>query len=225
MAFIVDLYSTRTDKGFQIGNEEFLRPLSIGSNWQKIRIGLRLGFTGPAGNLAGSFIAYGVCAGNSGWKSPSTVEWVGAGFGATLNNTTYTYVVATPGYYTAGGISNPGITRINGVNTVRTGSSQTGYVSANVLLSRSVMFVDIQKGTPYTIICYNSNSIANVQTDVTKVQFLQGMESDGTPTGTTSPVTSTWTHPGPGLMDTLSVSWNRSIPALNIFDVAVAKIL
>jgi hypothetical protein len=46
MAFIVDLFSTRTDKAIQIGNEEILRPLSIGTNWQKIRIGVRMGIHG-----------------------------------------------------------------------------------------------------------------------------------------------------------------------------------
>jgi hypothetical protein len=225
MAFIVDLFSTRTDLAIQIGNEEILRPLSIGTNWQKIRIGVRMGFTGAASNITGSFITFGVCTGNSGWKSPGTVEWVGAALGSTVDNSLYTYVIATPPYYTNGGVSMPGLTKINGVATVRTGSSTTSYISANVLTARTAMYVDIQKGTPYTVITYNPNSVANAQTDITTSVFTQGMETDGTPTGITGPATGTWTHPGAGLMDTVSVAWNRSVPALNIFDIAVARIL
>jgi hypothetical protein len=225
MAFIVDLYSTRTDKGIQIGNEEILRPMSIGTNWQKIRVGIRLGITGPAAPITGCFIGYGVCTGLNGWKNNNIQEWVGAGFGNLIESSVYTYTIATPPYYTNGGITMPGLTRINGVTTVRTGSSTTGYLPANALTTRTAYYVDIQKGTPYTVITYQASSIGNAQTDITQSLFIQGMESDSTPTGTTSPVSGTWTHPGPGLMDTVSVHWNRSTPAMNIFDIAVARIL
>jgi hypothetical protein len=225
MAFIVDLYSTRTDKAIQIGNEEILRPMSIGTNWQKIRIGIRLGIFGPAANITGCFIGYGVCTGNNGWKGNNIQEWVGGGFGNLIEASVYTYVIATPPYYTSGGVSQPGLTRINGVTTVRTGSSTTNYLPANALTTRTAFYVDITKGTPYSVTTYNPGSIANAQTDFTQSLFLQGMETDGTPTNQVSNGSGTWTHPGLGLMDTVSVHWNRSAPALNIFDIAVARIL
>ena len=143
MAFIVDLFSTRTDKAIQIGNEEILRPLSIGTNWQKIRVGIRIGLYGPAQVITGCFIGFGVCTGNNGWKGNNVQEWIGAGFGNLIESSIYTYVIASPPYYTNGGISMPGVTRLNGVTTVRTGASQTGYLAANVATTRTMYFVDI----------------------------------------------------------------------------------
>jgi hypothetical protein len=224
MAFIVDLFSTRLDKDLQIGNEEILRPLSIGTNWQKIRIGVRMGIHG-SGNVVGAGFAFGVCTGNSGYKTNLTTEWVGAHFGNLVDASTYTYTIAAPPYYTVGSISFAALTKLAGVATLRGGATQTSYLSALPTTARTMMFIDIAKGTPYTVTTYNPASVANVQTDATTSLFLQGMETDGTPTGITLPGSTTWTHPGPGLMDTLSVTWNRSVPAMNIFDIAVARIL
>ena len=71
--------------GLELRNEEFIRPLSFGSNWTKLRIAVLMGLgqtaNGPAIILPNALVDIGVCSGNRGIGSDSPVNYVGVGYG------------------------------------------------------------------------------------------------------------------------------------------------
>ena len=82
-----------------LANEEYVRALSIGSTWTKLRLGLMCAIT-PDGtnNLLNMNCTMGVCSGAANpFGAASTTNWVGAWLnGAPAGNMTYTANAGSP---------------------------------------------------------------------------------------------------------------------------------
>lgn len=210
-------------RAIQLGNEEFGRTMSIGTNWTKIRIGIRCAVNG-VGGLINAGLALGVCQGTTNmYKSVTCTDFVGIHFGITPDNSTFTFVLTSPAYYTQGSVSLPTITKVNGTLTNRSGQNTTSYLGSAPGTTAVVGYVDILKGSSYTVTPYWPNSVGNVQTNSTALQFITGMETDGTPSNVAAYTAATYAYTGAGLFDTVNVSWSRSTPTLTIFNLAVCR--
>lgn len=227
----------------QMGHEELVRPLPMGTNWQTLRIGLRFcvndtarqTFVSSTSQNFGFALALGVCQGNTSYFSDVTTDWIGGGYvgqtpgGAGYFNGQGAYTVGTPGYWTMNlarpnGVRKTGTSLTFGtessVQFFLTGSGTGGAYAGQFM---SGLYIDIIKGTPnYSVTVSYCNSAANAQVNITNAVFLANMETTASPSNTTS-VAKTVAYSGAGLFDTVSVVNNRSWPHIEIDALAVSR--
>jgi hypothetical protein len=216
-----------TAKGIQIGNEEWCHQLAIGTDWTKIRVGVRIALPTNqafAGSPIGPTMMLGMCQGTSNiFKSATCAEFMGVGLG-TLGVADFTYATS-PGVHVTN--ARPiWVTKLNGVQTIHSTGSSAYYISATNTV-RTVAFVDILKngGTSYTVTGWMPSTTTQGTTDNTYGVFVGSMENNTTPTNANSQGAIAVTYAGPGLFDSLYFSWGKSVPALTVFDMMAARIL
>lgn len=223
MSFIVE--TMPGDRRFQMGREEFLRPMIIGTNWNKIRIGVRLGLTGNSTFTLGSF-GIGVCQGNSGYLADTTVDWFGGWTTQSgITGNTVTFNAGTPNYYqlTSGTTA---VWKRNNTTTTNTTATPAIFLPTQPTAFRQQLFCDILKGSPsYTATLWAPNTAGLGQTDIGEASFLQSMENEGTPTSVVAGSGVAVTYSGSGLHDTISLIWTRCCPVIEISTIAVARYL
>jgi hypothetical protein len=221
------LYQARSDtKAIQIGNEEFGHTLAIGTNWVKIRLGMRLAC--PAiqtfdGNLPVG-LAFGMTQGTAAmFKSPNCAEFLGLILGNSTSST-FTYS-ASPGPNLAN--SRPNFaSKVGAVMTTHTAFSANFFLSA-LNTVRAMAFVDLTKvaGSSWTISAWMPGTTTQATTDNTYAQWMQAMENNTTPSANVNLInTNTVTHTGAGLLDTIYFSWNKSTPPITIFEIGAVRV-
>jgi hypothetical protein len=106
------------------------------------------------------------------------------------------------------------------INSTLTAAPATGY--------RSVIFVDILKGSPnftFNIFCRDNNSTAT--TDITRAEFLTQMQQ-ATPALTTHTLSGTQTQAvdeaTDGFFDSVNVYWSQTGTPMELSDIAVARL-
>lgn len=230
MAFIVEHYAS--DRALQIGIEDVLRKLSFGTNWQRIRIGVRAAMYYNGFNLPGNYIGpiLGLCTGPQGSMGASTTDCIFMNF---FHYQTGTYAGTPPNVYYDVGSS--GWTQVTYQRVGSTTNNSSGFggiracISANPTALTSFFALDVTKGTigasTYTGIWYCQIN-SQITTNFTRTSFLAALMTDGTPTGTTAiapgancycglRTTKDWDH--------FFVGHRRCYPALNIYDMAVVR--
>jgi hypothetical protein len=214
-------------KGIQMGNEEWCHRMQIGTNWTKLRIGVRIAvpaiqnFDGP---VTGTFIL-GVTQGTQNvYKSPICTEFMGFVLGnAAVSN--WVYGVNGNPYVTN---TRPVVvSKLNGALTAHATGSASYYISA-VNTVRTMAFVDITKtsATSYLIAPFAPGNTTQAVADNGMGNFIWSMESNTTPLNCSAASTGTisnWT--GPGLMDSIYFGWERSVPPITLFDIAACRVL
>lgn len=224
MSFIVE--SISGDRRIQLGAEEIVRPMAIGTNWTKLRIGIRAGLWYAGGNFSNAVLALGVCQGQNGFISTNTVDYFGVVAGSAMLSTWTITTTSQPFAYTPAGAV---YFRKTGQSVVSsTAGSATGpFFTCNPQQFRSQFFFDITKGaTTYTFSSWGFNAFATSQTDVSRAVFLQALENEVSPTSLTNLFASqTIAYSGSGLFDSVSLYWNRSTPTMEISDLAVCRYL
>lgn len=226
----------------QMGHEEFVRPMPMGTNWQTLRIGIRFCVNDTTRQALGSLtsqaqgfaLALGVCQGSTSYFADTTTDWIGGGYvgntgGAGYFNGQGNFTVGTPNYWTMSlgrpnGLRKTGTTLTFGtessVNWYLTGSGFGGAYAGQFM---SGLYIDIIKGTPnYSVTVSYCNSVANAQVNITNAAFLANMETTASPSNTTS-AAKTVAYSGAGLFDTVSVVNNRSWPHIEIDALAVSR--
>lgn len=212
------------DKVMELGSEMFIRPMAMGINWQKIRIGIRYAFNGGS-TMPGAGLMLGVCAGTS-WDYDSPyVDLVGGHFGSSVFNTLYTFVAGTPSYYTIDTTSTLGVTKYGATVSTSGAATNLSYMSANPSASRCIYFVDITRGTStYTVKLWLFNSAAAAQTDRNRQTFTGWMMDETTAGGVLAAGSSgTPTYIGGGLLNSVFVRWNKSSVPIDISDLSVVR--
>lgn len=221
------LFQARSDtKAIQLGNEEWGHTLAIGTNFTKIRIGMRISC--PAiqsfdGNLPIAFVL-GMTQGTAAmFKSPQCTEFLGLVLG---NSTTPTWTYsASPGP----NVTNPRpnfASKVGAVLTTHTGLSANYYVSANPAV-RTMAFIDFTKngGSSWTIAAWMPGNTTQGSTDNTFAQWAAAMENNTTPSSNVNSIFSTTvTHTGANLLDTVYFSWNKCFPPFNIYEIGAVRV-
>lgn len=223
MAFIVETISL--DRSLQFGNEEFGRVLSMGTNWSMLRIGVRMAVNTTGGIIRGGFVM-GVCQGSTNmYKSLNTTDFMGMCFGGNIDVSDYLFTVGPPGYISYSG-QLPIITRVGSTTTLKGGNNPGAFMSAQPNTTVSNMFVDITKGSSYSVAAYIPTSAGNAQANTSLSTFLTSMENDtAVPTNTAAAGAITFVYSGAGLFDTVNIAWNHSVPSVTIYDLAVCRFL
>lgn len=233
MAWIHDRYTL--NNRLQLGNNEYLRTLQMGSEWQSLRIGIRYSVVDAARTTVGNWgLIVGVCNGLSGIQAASTTDYMGGGiFGAavpsgTTGGISMAFNASTPNYYSMSNAPNcvykTGSTYLYGGASVVThyipGSGAGGAYATQVM---GQLFVDIQKGSPnYTLQVWYTNAAATAQTHVTDAVFMSNLET-WTSTNLTGGGAKTLAYAGNGLFDTLSIAHYRAWPPIEIDMIGIAR--
>lgn len=224
MAFIVETITG--DRRLQLGNEDFVRPMLIGTNWKKIRIGLRWAFNDTGGDILTAGFVAGVCQGTQySYSSPSCTDFIGVSLpgGATPDTISLVRLTSTAVYYASPGNAN-GATihkKVGAVTTVvAMGLNYGAYTNAVPSSYRSLYFIEITKGAPnYTVGVWNQYQH---QTDFSRATFIGMMDNESAP----APLAATSATPaysGNGLFDSVCLRWNKSTPTVEISDLTVVR--
>lgn len=235
MAFIVEQFVG--DRGIQLGVEDVIRPFSFGTNWSKIRLGVRWAANGYAKIPDGPTLqpqvlpGIGVCTGNNAMYSGTCTDAVLIPIWTVGSATTYAGT-APNNYYTQAGAVAPLIQQRTGSTTIAgTGgfSTVTGSsISANPTLLRGGFFWDITKGTIGAAGITTGGAYitaAQAVVDMSRGTFLANMENESGCTG------STFVTGGAGSLptrfvkdwDSMFVHWIRAVPTLCVYDMTVVR--
>jgi len=228
MAFIVEQFVG--DRGIQLGAEDIIRPFSIGTNWSKIRLGVRWAANGYAKIPDGVLPGIGVCTGNNAMYSGVCTDALLLPYWNVGTVTTY---VGTPpnNYYTATILVQTLIQQRTGSTTVDgSGGAQVtnASISANPTLLRGSFFFDLTKGTvgaaSVTVGTGYTNGFQAV-VDMSRGTFLANMENESGLTGATFVGGTTATLPTRFTKDwnSMFVHWIRAVPTLCVYDMAVVR--
>lgn len=221
------------DKYITLPNAEYVRPLSIGSNWNRLRIGVLMAMTPNAtSNILSCNFVMGVCSGATNpYGASSTTYFIGSGM---TGSATMTYNAGTAGasYYT--GSTTSWVSRIG--TTLTTGGALTflAVTTSGVYTQRRcAQYVDITKYSPsaaniaVTQWTETGAGTAHTQYDVTYPAFLYALEQAGTPVINGTNMNSNGTN-GPfveasGPLDTVDVYWNKDAFPWEVYGIAVYR--
>lgn len=226
---MADLVQSLSDQRIQLGAEEIIRPMRFGSNWIKLRIGMRLSFNGIA-RLANGYFVVGVCQGSSassGFTAASPTDYWGVSFGP--GPTDFVYNLGSPQNYYFTNSGNPTLYHRLGTTSTNTNfGAASSYHSAAP--ARSIYMVTFTK-TGGNIVAVPSNP-ANLSSvaDATQAQLLNMMDDDaGSGWSAIYTNMNSWTLTlaqggGGQAMDSVSIYWNHSTPTVEISDLCVVKL-
>lgn len=219
------------DKRIVVSNSQWARPLPMGSNWTKIRFGLRWHIRDSGANLAGTpRMALGFCNGSTNlFGDATTTNFVGL----RTNETTWTRTSANR--YLVNGSTWQLTKKVNTTITTGLGLWTTtqwgiGLGAAVPSADRTVFFFDLTKGSPnYTFDGFSWQNTGAAPADVSKATFLEQMEVAGTPSipgHAMSNVTQTLAvDESAGVFDHCTFFWDRTTPEMEICDIAIARLL
>lgn len=227
MAAIVDSLLDG-NRRLQIGNEEFVRGLSFGSNWTKVRIGIRFTVNDTGGGNISSPANFfvGLCEGTTNtFFSNNTTGFIGCNNSTGLNNA-WSYNAS---YYTA--CYNSCIIAKRVGNT----TSSLGSYGLQYIGSDRWFFVGKAPNIGYAFWDFTKNSTSIVFNlfwsfstgyyGITLSNFIWGLDNETAP-----PYLANWGSPNTvaygnsiGNLDTLSISWSKSTPTIELCDVAVIR--
>jgi hypothetical protein len=230
MAFITE--QLIGEKCIQIGHEEIARGMSFGTDWIKIRVGVRMWMLpgismASIGGLSNT-LAVGISQGTSNlFYSNDTTDYMAIALGQPrsiltystngISSSDYTYPASSGAYY-----------MLKTGNTVVSGPAYSINSAAHVGAGkniRSAIYVDFTKTIfgYYLVTVYTHQ--ANV-TDQARSTFLSVMENDGTLTAPQSSFGQAQIpYTGAGLYDSVGVLWSRCYPAVEISDICVTRFL
>lgn len=207
----------------QIGAEELLRPLAFGTKWTRIRIGLRFNFNASK-SAENCRLAVGVCQGPNGLTSLNTTDWWGLTFGVN-GMIDYSFAQGSPNTFSPGNSTINFTHRVGNAQTLDS-SSGTGIKISALASFYSVLYLTITKGSPnYSLLCAYQNVINNHDF----FQFMTESEDENHSVLGTQGFNTfgpfSLAASGSELMDLISVSWNHSVPTLEITDLLVKRLL
>jgi hypothetical protein len=181
--FITTTFSGSPDVGLQLGNEEWVRKLAIGSTWTHVRIGVLYQITGTANTPGGSGFAIGMCSGTSApFGNASTTNFVGIECVSALTFSTASLGANYPYYpFSASNIfacKKVVATITTAATNLADGVGMNAYAvggGGGVVPRRSLLYVDITKGSPNYTIGISSLQGGTENLDITVAQLLTGM--------------------------------------------------
>lgn len=159
------------------GNNNFawVRTLNLGTNWNRIRIGMMhtINDTNSA-NIASEFIFIGM---NHGTLSPFGAggNFIGTQYGG---GAAWSYTVDPSGdYIQPGATDRYAVKIVAGVSAVSSFGSN-GVMQVRSSLHRTIYFVDVIKGNPnYTVRAYRPSLVTDSQRDFTFADLITGMQA------------------------------------------------
>jgi hypothetical protein len=225
MAYIVQNLLAQ-DVRLQLGAEELIRPMNFGSQWMKVRIGVRFFVQGGSAFNGGSMYG-GVCQGNKGYSAVDCTDVLVAAMG--------NVPPPSQAWAWSGGLFtvNSGVVVYRKVGAVHTSSGATGSYPVTLAAQPNTnilncVYWDFTKLTASTIKCsqwapYSTSG----STNMTRYLHLASLENEAAPGPVTgyyeNPVNSLNVSGSPMLWDNVFVGWTRTCPVLEIHDITVLR--
>lgn len=225
-------YEPLNDKYLSLANEEYVRTLAIGSNWNQVRIGLMYAMPGAA-NIPSARFCVGLSASAfDPLASSSTGHFVGVHFtntgfaGASL---TYNAGSGNP-YFTS-----PGFAFFKRVGTSATVfGSFTGTIfhptNGGSTQRRGAVVAELTKGGSWTIRAW-ALPLAAMSRDFGYLHLLETLEDPATSTLALDGVTLIYhsvlgsvNEGADGYLDAVDVFWNKAATPIEIYAIAVQRL-
>lgn len=210
------------ERRLQLGGDEFIRGMAWGSAWNKIRIGLRMGFNGVS-NFGDYVGGQGICQGAQGYSSPSCISYAGE-----LMNVAYTYTPAAGPYFVASNGNHQTVFR-NGTTVLA--NTASGSIVSNVAwapMNLSQFFVDIYRFGSLYHFDYRVPVAADVVRTIPVYTFQRNMENEnGTMLFCSSATNAVSTMErlltGQHNFDSVSILHTKTVPTLEIGSLEVIR--
>ena len=210
------------DMRMALSNSNPRRALSIGSNWTKIRIGVRMCINGTASITGSPRFVMGVCSGTSNpWNNGSaiTTHFVGA------SSSTASWNLSSGVYFVNTG-------SIDWRPTKRVGTAETFGSNISLLIvpavsisKRWMYFLDITKGSPnFTLSGFSPNGTGAA--DASYADFLATVAVEVPSVGSYVFGTSRTLavdETADGSLDSVCIAWNRTAPTIEVSDLAIVR--
>lgn len=211
------------DKGLSLANEEFVRKMSIGSNWTMLRIGVQCSWvTDCQTSLSSAAFVIGVCSGvTNTYTQATTTNFVGANLCGQSTTGSITANFNPPWYLTVSGAC---FLRRVGTSTTVTGGASFGTIfNGTALTKRSIYYLDITKGSPnYTLKLWGTVDGASFGAQEGTTAGFTGAISAATPAPAGSSALTSITSSAvacdetAGAFDSVSIFWNKTTYAVQI---------
>ena len=228
MAHIVD--TVAGNRRIQLQGEEFVRPMSFGNNWQRIRVSICCQIA-AFDSFTNAAFWIGFCNGTTNTvSSQTTTDFLGAAFNGVMPTGTLNYILNGGNPYVNLGSGqevvfrkqNNSITSIlfAGGNTPTfgaVGSTFNSFIGCDIIRSQN-------NPTSYTVA-----ALLDLNTPLDRLSSFQVFaEAEGGVSGqgitqNSSPVYYSNTLTGGAVYDTVSVYWSRITPALEISKISVVR--
>lgn len=215
-----------------LANEEWVRPLGIGTAWTKIRIGI-LAAVRPNGtsNFTNAAFVFGVCSGQANpYAAASTTNFAGIAMaGSAAVTGTWTYTGVTNPYYVSGQVP---LVRVGSSNTLGTGTSPSTALATTTgpIQRKHVFYLDIQKGSPNYTFSWCATQAASTDTNFTLANLIYGCEQTtfaptiggvGLAAGINGATVAA--SESAGSFDSLNIFWNQASFPFEIYGIAVSR--
>lgn len=228
MADIISrLVAGETENRLSLTDEQYGATLSCGSDWNVLRIGMRVSVYSTTNYTTPGTLAIGVCSGTTNmYKDASTNNFVGA----TTNPAETWSAYNSDGLYTMNLFHHlRASTKVGATQTNSMSTSSTFPVIGHATTQRSCWFITITKGSPNFTISFQTSGYAGTTgwLNRTLSDFETAM-SDVTINSTLfnyvgADRTVAVDEGANGALDTLNISWGGS-RALEISDLAYSRI-
>lgn len=236
MASQITYVGPTNEKAIELINSHFARSFSIGTDWNKLRVAIRYtGTKSPGLGLTGTpRLFVGVCHGTSSVFGDS---YVSHSVGMITDSATWGYQTGNPPYYY--GMFPRGCQKSG--SALRTSVTATDNLNQSVLPTviensgsiNSLMFVDVDKNnTSNAISCSVLQRTSNNQaTTYTRTDLYfyaeQSVPSVSNHIYYTAEQLSAKFPRNENLygeLDSICVSWDRTVPRINILDIVIHKL-
>ena len=202
------------DTAIRLQNEEFVRKMTIGTDWTQLRLSLLLSTPQGTGTIFSPTLYMGLCQGTTDtYKSTTTTDWAGIRFGQGLSN--WTFNAGPPTYFSTGNARS--VISRSGNTTTQYGSviSVTEYMPIGI---RAYYAIDILKtATGYSIGSVTPGGIPTV--DVTEWAALFAGHQDTTANFVAA------NYATNNLLDTVSIYWDFAPIGLEISSILITRVV
>jgi hypothetical protein len=227
--------SSILDKKVALSNGFIAREMSIGSDWTKLRIGMRLSvdLLGGSSNLVGVKLYAGLCSGTANTVGQATTtNFIGVRAGGATGEG-YTYAAGPPKKITRNGGGGGMMKKVGSTITAGSADGNLFYnfadVSANVRLA---WLLEITKGSPnYTAQVINNNN-GTLGADISYTSLASAMDA-GTMAGAQTALGGVYGLSGSlslafdevaGALNAVNISWSHTSAKLEVSEVLYARI-
>lgn len=211
--------SSVVDKRAVLTNSQFARALPFGTTWSSIRIGIRWHTRDIGVSTAAENFCVGLCSGSTNLVGDATTDnWCGMRTNSAGFRTSTTYRLSPRPSKKVGATFTDG-SAFSGLPNF-----DVGHGAATPAADRTLLFVDITKGSPnYTFRVFAN--VAEGPSDRSLFNFLTQMEA-ATPSISEHALSSNQTlavDESGGVFNHVNISWGITIPEIEICDLAVAR--
>jgi len=206
-----------TDRRLALLREQCGRTISIGSSWNKIRLGIHLSIDTSAAITQMPSFVFGLCSGMTNMYTDETTDhFVGVKTPDSINTTNFANYIQGPGTQS--------VIKIGTTETNTTPASVTSYFAmGKSSASRSMFILEITKGSPNYIVRFR---MSEYNENVTTAQFRAQMQAENVTFahGWTANQNFAIDEATNGNLDTINIAWMSELNAIEISAVSYSRL-